>query len=134
MALERFAPLAEVPGVSLVSLQKGAAAAQVRASSALRLHDFTADLQDFADTAALVASLDLVISVDTSVVHLAGALGRPVWLLDRFDNCWRWLRGREDSPWYPTLRLFRQTAPGDWDGVIARVGVALWDRVAAHAD
>ena len=134
MALERFAPLAEVPGVSLVSLQKGAAAAQVRASSALRLHDFTDDLQDFADTAALVASLDLVISVDTSVVHLAGALGRPVWLLDRFDNCWRWLRGREDSPWYPTLRLFRQTAPGDWDGVIARVGVALRGQVGARAD
>jgi tetratricopeptide (TPR) repeat protein len=134
IALERFAPLAEVPGVSLVSLQKGAAAASVHASSALRLHDFTDDLLDFADTAALVASLDLVIGVDTSVIHLAGALGRPVWLLDRFDNCWRWLRGREDSPWYPTLRLFRQTAPGDWEGVIARVGVALRGLVDSRAD
>ncbi len=134
MALERLNPLAEVPGVSLVSLQKGGAAASVHASSALQLYDFTDDLLDFADTAALVASLDLVIGVDTSVVHLAGALGRPVWLLDRFDNCWRWLRGREDSPWYPTLRLFRQTTPGDWDGVIARVGAALRARVGARAD
>jgi hypothetical protein len=78
-----------------------------------------------ADTAALVAALDLVISVDTAVVHLAGALGRPTWLLNRFDSCWRWMRDRDDSPWYPGLRQFRQAAPGDWDGVIARVRAAL---------
>jgi hypothetical protein len=66
-------------------------------------------------------SLDLVISVDTAVVHLAGALGRPVWLLNRFDRCWRWLQGRDDSPWYPTLRQFRQSSPGDWDGVLSNI-------------
>ena len=70
---------------------------------------------------ALVANLDLVISVDSAAAHLAAALGRPVWLLDRFDADWRWLIGRRDSPWYPTLRLYRQPAPGDWDSVIAEV-------------
>jgi len=69
--------------------------------------------------------LDLVISVDTSVAHLAGALGKPVWILSRFDGCWRWLLDRDDSPWYPTARLFRQRAPGDWDAVIARVAQEL---------
>jgi ADP-heptose:LPS heptosyltransferase len=83
------------------------------------------DVTDFADTAAIVANLDLVISVDTSIVHLAGALGKPVFLLDRYDNCWRWLSGREDSPWYPTLRIFRQERSGEWAPVIARVAKAL---------
>ncbi len=82
-------------------------------------------LHDFADTAALIDSLDLVISVDTSVAHLAGALGKPVWLLNRFDTCWRWLHNRDDSPWYPSLRQFRQPALGDWDSVISRVRDAL---------
>ena len=76
---------------------------------------------DFADTAAIIANLDLVISVDTAVAHLAGALGRPVWLLSRFDGCWRWLHGRDDSPWYPTMRLYRQERPLDWTGVVARL-------------
>jgi hypothetical protein len=93
--------------------------------SALHLHDFTAELNDFADTAALVAALDLVITVDTAVAHLAGALGRPVWILNRFDASWRWLLGREDSPWYPTARLFRQPAPGDWDSVVGDVCASL---------
>ena len=84
-----------------------------------------------ADTAALVCALDLVISVDTAVAHLAGALGRPVWLLNRFDNDWRWLLGRDDSPWYRTLRQFRQSAPGEWAEVIARVAAALSDQVGA---
>jgi ADP-heptose:LPS heptosyltransferase len=70
---------------------------------------------------ALIAELDLVIGVDTSVVHLAGGLGRPVWLLNRFDTCWRWMTDRTDSPWYPTLRQFRQPAPGDWDSVMGDV-------------
>ena len=73
----------------------------------------------------LVANLDFVISVDTSVVHLAGAMGKPVFLLDRYDNCWRWLSGREDSPWYPSLRIFRQQRTGEWARVIARVAMAL---------
>jgi hypothetical protein len=82
-------------------------------------------LHDLADTAALIMALDLVIAVDTAVAHLAGALGKPVWLLNRFDTCWRWLLHRDDSPWYPTLWQFRQTAPGDWAGVLSRVRAAL---------
>ncbi|MBF0560981.1 MAG: tetratricopeptide repeat protein [Alphaproteobacteria bacterium] len=84
-----------------------------------------ADITDFADTAAIVANLDLVISVDTSVAHLAGALGRPVWVVLPFAPEWRWMLEREDSPWYPTMRLFRQTAAGDWDGVFVRVATEL---------
>ena len=80
---------------------------------------------DFADTAAIVANLDVVVSVDTSVVHLAGAMGKPVLMLDRYDNCWRWLSGRIDSPWYPHLRIFRQKRPGEWGPVVARVARAL---------
>jgi ADP-heptose:LPS heptosyltransferase len=86
-------------------------------------------MDDFADTAALIANLDLVISVDTAVAHLAAALGKPVWLLDRFDADWRWLIGRTDSPWYPTLRIYRQPKPGDWDSVLAEVARDL-QRVA----
>ncbi|MGC1445062.1 MAG: glycosyltransferase family 9 protein, partial [Xanthobacteraceae bacterium] len=91
----------------------------------LSLIDPTAELAGFEDTAALIANLDLVISVDTAVAHLAGALGKPVWILSRFDGCWRWLNGREDSPWYPTARLFHQKAPGARDEVIARLRDAL---------
>jgi ADP-heptose:LPS heptosyltransferase len=83
--------------------------------------DFTREIQDFADTAALIEQLDLVISVDTATAHLAGALGKPVWILNRFDSCWRWLRDRGDSPWYPTARLYRQERPGEWDSVVRRV-------------
>ncbi|HTR78984.1 MAG TPA: glycosyltransferase family 9 protein, partial [Gemmatimonadaceae bacterium] len=105
---------------------KGEPAAQASTPPAgLVLHDWTSELSDFADTAALVEALDLVISVDTSVVHVAGALGKPVWVLNRFDQCWRWLRDRADSPWYPTARLFQQQRPGDWSGVIERVAEAL---------
>ena len=83
------------------------------------------DCADFDDTAAVVAGLDLVIAVDTSVAHLAGALGRPVWLLSRYDMCWRWLHGRRDSPWYPGLRLYRQPAPGEWGPVLREVAEDL---------
>ncbi len=124
--LDRLAPLLALPGIRFVSLQKGDPAAQLAAlPKQLRPFDPMAEIGDFADTAALAANLDLVISVDTSVVHLAGALGKPVWVLSRFDGCWRWLKERDDSPWYPTARLFRQTRPGDWDGVIGRVAEAL---------
>jgi tetratricopeptide (TPR) repeat protein len=130
MALAQMAPLADVDGVSFLSLQKGAPAAQAaRPPLGMVLHDFTEDLQDFADTAALISVLDLVVSVDTSVAHLAGALGKPVWLLNRFDGCWRWLRDRDDSPWYPTLRQFRQPAAGDWASVMAAVRAALVQRI-----
>jgi TPR repeat/Glycosyltransferase family 9 (heptosyltransferase) len=112
----RLAPLVGLPDVHFVSLQKGSPP-----HADLPLTDFMEEMADFAETAALIANLDLVISVDTAVVHLAGALGKPVWLLDRFDPCWRWLLGRRDSPWYPTLRLYRQRQPGDWEAVLAEV-------------
>ena len=126
MRLDLFAPLAAVPGVSFISLQKGHARATPETiPPGMPLHDWTDELDDFADTAALAACLDLIVTVDSAPVHLAGALGRPVWLLNRFDTCWRWLLERSDSPWYPTLRQFRQPAPGDWDSVIAAVRDAL---------
>ena len=79
------------------------------------------EINDFADTAAFIQNLDLVISVDTAVAHLAAALGKSVWILNRFDACWRWLRERQDSPWYPSVRLYRQPEPSDWQSVIAQV-------------
>src|SRR5215470_6629156 len=126
ITLRHFAKLADVRGVSFVSLQKGQPRSQTLSPPpGLLVHDLTAELHDFGDTAALIECLDLVISVDTSVVHLAAALGKPVWLLNRFDTCWRWLLGRDDSPWYPTLRQFRQPKPGDWDSVVMDVRAAL---------
>ena len=126
LRLSQLAPLAAAPGVQFISLQIGEPAAEIAdAPSGLRLVDWTAEIGDFADTAALVAGLDLVITVDTSVAHLVGALGRPVWILSRFDGCWRWLQDRDDSPWYPTARLFRQPSPGAWGPVIASLAAAL---------
>jgi tetratricopeptide (TPR) repeat protein len=123
-----LAPLAALPRVGFVSLQKGA-----REAPPLPLHDPMGAVRDFADTAAIIANLDAVVSVDTAVAHLAGALGRTVLLLDRYDNCWRWLSGRADSPWYPGLRIFRQDRPGEWEPVVARVAAALAEmRPAAH--
>ena len=124
LPLAQLAALAR-PGVSLLSLQKGAAARQVSETPDLAITDWTGALTDMAETAALVTALDLVISVDTAVAHLAGALGRPIWLLNRFDNDWRWLLSRDDSPWYASLRQFRQTVAGDWAGPVARVRAAL---------
>ncbi|HEY1541622.1 MAG TPA: tetratricopeptide repeat protein [Xanthobacteraceae bacterium] len=134
MALAQLNPLAGVPGVSFVSLQKGAAGAQVRSAPAgFVIHDWTDELRDLADTAALIEALDLVISVDTSVVHLAGALAKPAWMFNRFDSEWRWLLGRDDSPWYPTLRQFRQPCPGDWASPVARVAAELANLAEASA-
>jgi Tfp pilus assembly protein PilF len=113
--------LTHLPGVSFYSLQKDGPPPGPQ----LGLIDTMAEMSDFADTAALIANLDLVISVDTAVAHLAAALGKPVWLLDRYDSCWRWLRGREDSPWYPQMKIFRQAQPDDWAEVIARVATSL---------
>ncbi len=98
ITLDRLAPLGEISGVQFISLQKGAPAAEAaRPPQGMELHDFTEDLHDFADTAALIDSLDLVISVDTAIAHLAGALGKPVWVLNRFDTDFRWPRDRDDS-------------------------------------
>jgi hypothetical protein len=131
VTLKALAPLGEVSGASFVSLQKDGPAAQAAdPPHGLVLHDFTADLHDFEDTAALIVNLDLVISVDTAVAHLAGALGKPVWLLNRFDTCWRWLLNRDDSPWYPTLRQFRQPRSGDWNSPVCAARDALQRLVA----
>jgi glycosyl transferase family 9 (putative heptosyltransferase) len=130
MRLTDMAPLLRVPGCSFVSLQCGPPASQMHAvTDAKALHDVAGQIEDWADTAGLISGLDLVISVDTAVAHLAGALGRPVWMLNRFDSCWRWLMGRDDTPWYPTMRLFRQTSRGDWARVLERVERALEERV-----
>jgi hypothetical protein len=126
VSLSALAPLAAVKGADFYSLQKGPAAEQAKnPPPEMRLMDLTAELKDFADTAALIASLDLVISVDTAVAHLAGAMARPVWTLLEFVPAWRWLLDREDSPWYPTMRLFRQPSRGDWGSVVRRVAEAL---------
>lgn len=126
LTLAMLRPLLDQSGCRFYSLQKGAAAEQM---TELGLNDriinLMPDVADFEDTAAIVQNLDLVISVDTSVVHLAGGLGKPVWVLSRFGGCWRWLRNREDSPWYPSARVFGQSAPGDWAGCVARIGNAL---------
>lgn len=127
------------PDVEFYSLQKGQEAeAQLAELTAKRwdgppLIDFTPLLQDFSDTAALMANLDLIVSVDTSTAHLAGALGKPVWILNRFDSCWRWLLQRSDTPWYPTARLYRQADPGDWGGVVRSVGRDLKQWASVHS-
>jgi Flp pilus assembly protein TadD len=125
MRLNDMAPILDVPGCSFVSLQLGPPASQMRALQARALHDVSERMADWADTAELIVGLDLVIAVDTAVAHLAGALGKPVWLLNRFDSCWRWLLDRDDTPWYPSMRQFRQASRGDWAGVIARVRQSL---------
>lgn len=130
LALAQLNPVLAVEGASFVSLQLGSPAQQ--AAGEARLVDVTAGITDFADTAALIAGLDLVISVDTSTAHLAAGMGKPVWLLSRFDGCWRWLTGRDDSPWYPTLRLYRQPQSGDWDTPIARLAADLREWIKAR--
>jgi len=135
MTFDRLAPLFDVAGCDFYSLQKGDdAVAQIHSSAwRERVTDWTGELHDFSDTAALVENLDLVIAVDTSVAHLAGALAKPFWLLNRYTTCWRWLLDRDDSPWYPTARQFRQDESRSWDGVIARVQAALRDTVRDFA-
>jgi tetratricopeptide (TPR) repeat protein len=124
--LAAFAPLTHAPGVRLFSLQKGAGADEAAHPPAgMDLVDGGSLLDDYADTAALIAQLDLVISVDTSVAHVAGALGRPTWPLLAFASDWRWMLGRGDTPWYPTMPLFRQPTRGDWAAVIDAVALAL---------
>jgi hypothetical protein len=132
LSAEAVLPRLVMPGLQLYSLQKEPRPADIPVLAGLGpdIIDLGPRLDDFAETAAAVAALDLVIAVDTSVAHLAGALGRPVWLLTPYALDWRWLRDREDSPWYPTMRLFRQHRPQAWDGVLARVSAEL-ARIAA---
>ena len=126
-----LAAVVQSEGCEFYSLQKGQDAVEQLRNSPLRdrVIDWTDDFQDFSDTAALIEHLDLVITVDTSVAHLAGALGKPFWLLNRYNTCWRWLLDRDDNPWYPTARLFRQDSARQWAPVITRVCAALHDHV-----
>jgi Flp pilus assembly protein TadD len=130
LSLSLLAPLWEVPGVSFYSLQRGPAGVEAESSGA-HFAGFQPQTGDFAASAAAVAQLDLVVTVDTSVAHLAGALGKPVWVLLPLRSDWRWMKEREDSPWYPSARLFRQTVDGDWSTVVERVRAEL-GRVAVE--
>jgi tetratricopeptide (TPR) repeat protein len=132
MALAELAPLAAIPNVVFYALQKGAAVGEAeQAPDGMRLEILSPLLGDFADTAAAIMALDLVISVDTSVAHLAGALGKPVWILNAYAPDWRWLEKRSDSPWYPTAELFRQDASRRWAPVVADVAAELRARAGA---
>jgi tetratricopeptide (TPR) repeat protein len=128
---DQLAPIFQVHDCEFYSLQKGDdAAAQLRNSTLDHgVIDWSADFHDFSDTAALIENLDLVIAVDTAVAHLAGALGKPLWLINRYNTCWRWLLDRDDSPWYPTARVFRQDETRAWDPVMVRIQTALQDYV-----
>ena len=126
---EFIARLKDVRDVDFYSLQKGDPAevelSEKRATLWPNIINCSSWLGDFSDTAALIENLDLIISVDTSTAHLAGALGKPVWILNRYDSCWRWLRGRSDSPWYPSATIYQQSKPGKWDEVLERVKADL---------
>jgi len=124
--LENFSPLARIPGVLLYALQKGPAAGQVRnLPDEITVTNIADRLEDFTDAAAALENMDLIISVDTSILHLAGAMAKPVWAIMPFVPDWRWMLHRQTSPWYPTMRLFRQTRPGRWDDVFRRVAEEL---------
>jgi hypothetical protein len=130
IAFQRLGPLFAVPGLRWFSLQVGERRADLARAAPGTITDISDGLTDFADTAAAIAGLDLVISVDTAAAHLAGALAKPVWVMLPLVPDWRWLIGREDNPWYPTLQLFRQPRRGDWDAVVGRIGKALAERAA----
>jgi hypothetical protein len=132
--LAALAPLFDVAGIAWFSLQKGEASDEpARVPAAQVLMPLPAD-NDLDDTAAHIAELDLVISVDTSIAHLAGALGTPVWILLPYAPDWRWQLSRTDSPWYPTARLFRQPRRGDWSAVVDDIAAALAGHAAARPE
>jgi Flp pilus assembly protein TadD len=136
LSAQAYLPILRVPGVTFISLQKGASTqSQIDTlPSDFRPLDPMSEVTDFADTAAIIDQLDLVITVDTSVAHLAGALNRPVWILSRYDGCWRWLYRKESSSlWYPNARLFRQVRPGEWSDVIETVASALDEAARTRA-
>jgi len=133
--LRSLLPICEVEGIELYSLQKGEGAAQLQTLGVdAKIVDLQDELADFAETAAAISLLDLVISVDTSVAHLAGALGKSVWILLPHAAEWRWLERREDTPWYPTARLFRQRKSGDWGDVVERVNAGLQEMVSGRGE
>jgi hypothetical protein len=135
VSLSTFAPIAALGGISLVSLQKGPAQSAIADySDRAPLLNLGAEIADFVDTMAIIETLDLVITVDTAVAHLAGAMGKPVWILLPYAPDWRWLLERSDSPWYPTARLFRQRSPGDWDSVARAVAEAIFEPRFWRAD
>jgi len=120
--LEKLSRLLEVEKVSFISLQKGYGEEQIEHYHlGSKISDFSSEIDTFSDTAALISQLDLVIGVDTSTIHLAGAMGKPVWVLLPHAPDWRWMLKREDSPWYPTMRLFRQQESGEWGPVIDEI-------------
>ncbi len=126
--VEILVPLLESSGAAFFTLQPGAAGApSAFGRGQSQVHDLTAEIGDFADTAALVEAMDLVITPDTAVAHLAGALGKPVWMLDRFNSCWRWRLAAESSPWYSSMRIFRQSSFGDWSSVGPPLAAAFAD-------
>ncbi|MBB3261255.1 Flp pilus assembly protein TadD [Paraburkholderia bannensis] len=129
---QAFVPLLNMPGVTFISLQLGDSTRPqiAKLPAAIQPFDPMDEVRDFADTAAIVANLDLVITVDTSMAHLTGALGKPVWVLSRYAACWRWFKDREDSPWYPGARVFRQTQADAWDDVLRRVERSLAELAA----
>jgi tetratricopeptide (TPR) repeat protein len=127
-SLEIFSPLAQLNNIALYSLQKGEASKQaLHPPAGMQLIDLIGEIIDFSDTAALIENLDLIISVDTAVTHLAGAMGKPVWTLLPFVPDWRWMLNREDSPWYPTMKLFRQPSSENWKSVIDRLTEGIGD-------
>jgi len=131
--LRHFLHWSKIPGLRLFGLQKGAAANQTEdLSQEIAMTNLGGELDDFTDTAAVIANLDLIVSVDTAVLHLAGAMGRPAWAILPFSPDWRWMLDRPDSPWYPTMRLFRQKSYGDWDDVFQRVSQELQMLVAGQ--
>ncbi len=126
VSLAHFAPLSDIPGVSLMSLQKGPMQAQIGSYwERAPLFNLGPEIRDFADTMAIIDRLDLVVTVDTSIAHLAGAMGKPVWVMLPYAPDWRWLLDRDDSPWYPTARLFRQAADRSWEPVVARIAAEI---------
>ncbi len=139
VGLTRFAALAAIPGVRSISLQKGVGSEQLaEAPAEWGIVDpnqwLNADSWSFLDTAALLLNLDLVVTVDTAVAHLTGALGKPVWVATGFASDWRWLREREDTPWYPTMRLFRQPVFGNWDAAFERIAQALGEEARKKSE
>jgi hypothetical protein len=132
--LSEFAPIANLQGVTLISLPKGVGAEQLATlGGRFAVLDFSGGIDEqsgaFVDSAAIIHNVDLVITSDTALAYLAGAIGAPVWLALSFTPHWRWLLDRTDNPWYPTMRLFRQTSPGDWAGVFQQMRAALGERL-----